>query len=111
MVTIDPNQASITVIVVFDVEPHDQAALCAEISGYLDTVKAKFPALVSSTLHASDDGSRVVNYAQWRTRVDYERFVEESLKREPPPIFKNYPPDTRTYRILRQVEHHSEAAP
>lgn len=44
------------------------------------------PGFLSSTFHSSEDELRVVNYAQWRSRTDWEQFVRhpegETLKRK-----------------------------
>lgn len=36
------------------------------------------PGAIGAALHRSTDGTRVVNYAQWRSEADYSRFVKKS---------------------------------
>jgi quinol monooxygenase YgiN len=103
MVTISPESKAVTVIVTFNVPPADQEALLQHISTFLDWVREHFPGLLSATLHRSEDGHRIINYAQWESRELYESFIEQTLKRNPPTVFNQYPPDTRIYQVFRQV--------
>lgn len=67
MPTITKDQ-NFTLLIEFEVEPHQQQAL---IDGIADIVEAHFnryPGFISASFHASDDGRRVVNYAQWHSR-------------------------------------------
>ncbi|QUQ64862.1 antibiotic biosynthesis monooxygenase family protein [Kutzneria sp. CA-103260] len=63
--TIDPTQPVTTLINVFTVRPERQAELVALLSKATDEVVAGMPGFVSANIHASTDGVRVVNYAQW----------------------------------------------
>lgn len=60
----------VTLINVFDVEPSKQQALVDVLTEGTDAVIRHRPGLVSVTLLTSNDGSRVVNYAQWRSLDD-----------------------------------------
>ncbi len=35
------------------------------------------PGMIGAALHRSTDGTRVVNYAQWRSEEDIEHFVQK----------------------------------
>ena len=35
------------------------------------------PGFMAAALHKSEDGERVINHAQWRTRADWKRFTED----------------------------------
>lgn len=63
--TIDPAQPVTTLINVFTVRPERQAELVALLSKATEEVMSGLPGFVSANLHASTDGTRVVNYAQW----------------------------------------------
>ena len=40
------------------------------------------PGFVSANIHASDDGSRVVNYAQWASTEDFHAMLDDGRARE-----------------------------
>jgi quinol monooxygenase YgiN len=59
----------VTLIGVFDVEPSKQEQLVELLTEGTDRVMQHRPGFVSVNILASNDGTRVVNYAQWR---DYD---------------------------------------
>jgi quinol monooxygenase YgiN len=63
--TIDPTQPVTTLINTFTVRPERQAELVALLSKATEEVMVDMPGFVSANIHASADGVRVVNYAQW----------------------------------------------
>ena len=67
MPTLVENQF-FTLIIEFEVAPEQQQAL---IDGIADEVERRFKhydGFVSASFHASEDGRRVINYAQWTSR-------------------------------------------
>jgi len=64
-------------IVQFDIESDEQEPLIAAIVGEVERWVRHRPGFVSSTFHASLDGRHVMNYAQWRTRADFEAFTAD----------------------------------
>ena len=61
-----------TLVNVFTVEPSKQQAL---VDLLVDATKARMrdlPGFISANIHKSFDGTHVVNYAQWRTKEDFE---------------------------------------
>jgi heme-degrading monooxygenase HmoA len=72
MATISLDDDHFTVVNVFKVAgEEDQRRLfdhIVEVTGVI----SKFPGFVSANLHLTFDGTRVVNYAQWRSREDFE---------------------------------------
>ena len=68
--TITTDQAVMTLINVFTVEPENQQELI-DVLAEATTVMTAQPGFISANLHHSDDGPRVVNYAQWHSRDDY----------------------------------------
>jgi heme-degrading monooxygenase HmoA len=103
MVTISPNQDVFIVIISFVVDPSRQSELLKEIVDFLEKLVKKQPGFVSSTLHKSLDGTRVINYAQWRSREDYETFVQHTLTNQAPEIFQTYPFESHSYQIEHQT--------
>jgi heme-degrading monooxygenase HmoA len=60
-----------TLINVFTVAPENQQKLVDLLVKATDQVMAGMPGFVSANIHRSDDGTRVINYAQWRSREDF----------------------------------------
>lgn len=67
----------LTVIIIFAVEPTRQQELIDTIIEFLEVVKQQ-PGFVSSSIHKSIDGVRVMNYAQWQSQQDYEAFIHNA---------------------------------
>ena len=64
-----------TQIVEFDIDFARQMDLIDSIVAEVERWVRHRPGFVSSTLHASHDGTRVINYAQWRDRESFEAFT------------------------------------
>ncbi len=67
----------VTLINVFTVMPENQQRLLDLLVGATGTVMNRLPGFVSANLHKSLDGTRVVNYAQWRSREAFEAMLED----------------------------------
>jgi len=102
-VTIDKNNELFTVMVVFQVEQSRQQELVDSITPYLENYVKKQPGFVSSTLHKSLDGTRVVNYAQWKSREFFESSISSQMRSLEPKIFEVFPPDGHMYEIAHQA--------
>lgn len=76
MVTISTEQDVLTLVNVFTVAPEDQQRLLDVLVEATEGVMNKLPGFVSANLHKSLDGTKVTNYAQWRTREDFEAMLE-----------------------------------
>lgn len=70
------DQDVITLINVFTVQPNHQDALINVLVEATDEVMSKQPGYVSAKLHRSLDGTRVANYARWRSRQDFEVMLQ-----------------------------------
>lgn len=57
-----------TAIVEFEVAPKHQRALIDEIADVVEQRFKKYAGFVSASFHASEDGRRVINYAQWTSQ-------------------------------------------
>lgn len=68
----------ITLVNVFTVAPENQDALLAALDQATAEVFAAVPGFVSANLHASLDGTRVINYAQWASEEAYQ----EAMRRD-----------------------------
>ncbi len=78
MPAIAKNNDVITVVIIFAIEPAEQQQLIDTIIEFLETTVKHQPGFVSSSIHKSIDGVRVMNYAQWETQADYQAFVKNA---------------------------------
>ena len=77
MVTIAKNNDVVTLINVFTVAPEDQQRLVDVLVEATQAVMRKQPGFVSANIHRSLDGTRVANYAQWRSREAFEAMLRD----------------------------------
>jgi quinol monooxygenase YgiN len=64
------DDGTVTLINVFDVEPSKREGLVEILNEGTEKVMRHRPGFISVNILASIDGSRVVNYAQWRSPDD-----------------------------------------
>lgn len=74
--TINPGTSPVTLINVFTVEPGKQDELVQILSEATEKAMKRLPGFVSANIHKSLDGTRVVNYAQWRSKDDFEAMLK-----------------------------------
>lgn len=72
MSTISKDNKIVTLINVFTVEPAKQQRLVDLLVHATDTTMRHLPGFVSANIHRSLDGTRVANYAQWRSVEDFQ---------------------------------------
>ena len=73
---IDRDASLITLINVFEVSADRADALIDLLDRATIEVMRHQPGFVSANIHKSLDGTRVTNYAQWRTVEDFQRMLE-----------------------------------
>jgi len=66
----------VTLINVFETKPEQQQALIEQWSRFTEEVKDE-PGFIGAALHRSTDGTRVINYAQWRSGADFDNFLKK----------------------------------
>ena len=66
----------VTVINVFETKPEQQQELIDQWIRFVEEVTGE-PGMIGAALHRSTDGTRVVNYAQWRSKEDFESLVKK----------------------------------
>ena len=76
MTTISTDNKVVTLINVFTVEPENQQRLVEMLIEATETTMKALPGFVSANIHKSLDGVRVANYAQWRSRKDFEAMLK-----------------------------------
>ncbi|MEL7225482.1 MAG: antibiotic biosynthesis monooxygenase [Cyanobacteria bacterium J06576_12] len=73
MITLDPENKLLTVIVLFRVQEGRQAAVIDRVKELFAIAKQQ-PGFVSANLHRSLDNVKVANYAQWEDEASLEHF-------------------------------------
>jgi quinol monooxygenase YgiN len=71
MATIDKDRRLMTLVNVFTVSPDKQAELAALLVQATHETMRHLPGFISASIHRSVDGTKVINYAQWRSRDDF----------------------------------------
>jgi heme-degrading monooxygenase HmoA len=75
MVTIMEDGDLVTLINVFTVAPEDQQRLVDVLVEATRAVMRKQQGFISANIHRSLDGTKVTNYAQWRSREAFEAML------------------------------------
>ncbi len=70
--TIRVDDSIVTLINVFTVAREDQQRLIDCWQRATEEVMSRLPGFISANIHRSVDGTKVVNYAQWRGRKTLE---------------------------------------
>lgn len=67
----------VTLINVFTVAPENQQRLVDLLVEATDAVIKRLPGFISANIHRGIDGTKVVNYVQWRRREDFEAMLRD----------------------------------
>jgi quinol monooxygenase YgiN len=78
MTKIAKDNNVVTLINVFTVRPEQQQRLVDLLVEATEAVMKYQPGYVSANIHKSVDGTRVTNYAQWRSREAFEAMLNDS---------------------------------
>lgn len=73
--TIATNTTLATLINVFTVHPDRQRQLVDLLTAATDEVMRHQPGFVAANIHASTDGTKVVNYAQWESEEAFHAML------------------------------------
>ena len=76
MTTISKDNKLVTLINVFTVEPDKQQQLVDLLIHATDVAMRHVPGFISANIHHSLDGTKVVNYAQWRSTEDFQAMMK-----------------------------------
>ena len=99
MITITKDGDLVTLINVFSCEPETQQALIDEWIRATEETLGKLPGIISATLHRSKDGTRVVNYAQWKSGGAWDNLVELGKTNYFQEMGKFARPDAHLYEV------------
>ncbi len=113
MPTISEHNEVYTVIVVFTVAPEHQRALVEAIVPEVERWVRHCAGFISSSFHLSNDGTRVVNYAQWTTKEAWQAFTRSPEQAVLGERIKNAgkgaSPDAHGYSVYRVLENADDA--
>ena len=76
MAIIETGRDILTLINVFTVAPEKQEELVDLLIEATEQTMRHLPGFISANIHKSYDGRRVVNYAQWRSRDDFDAMLK-----------------------------------
>lgn len=69
---VSEKNRSFTQLIEFQIEPRQQLALVAALSTQSERLAQGHGGFINASVQVSDDGRRVLNYLQWRSREDGE---------------------------------------
>ena len=78
MAVISAEQKVLTLVNVFTVPKGKQDALAKLLIDATNQTMRHQPGFVSASIHKSLDGTKVINYAQWRSRDDFDAMTRSS---------------------------------
>jgi quinol monooxygenase YgiN len=81
MAVIEAGQPLMTLVNVFTVSPEKQSELVELLIRATEDTMRHLPGFISASIHRSVDGTKVVNYAQWRSPADFAAMRENSKAR------------------------------
>jgi len=101
MITIRSDSGLTTLINAFSCEPATQADLIRAWREATEAELGGLPGIVSAALHRSLDGTRVVNYAQWRSAEDWENLTRiGTMKKYFEQMGRYGKPDVHLYEVV-----------
>lgn len=77
MATIDASRELMTLINTFEVEPGNADALIEALARATADGMRQRKGFVSASLHKNEDATRVVNYAQWESKADFQAMLAD----------------------------------
>jgi heme-degrading monooxygenase HmoA len=80
--TITAQAPVVTLINVFAVDPKEQQHLVELWQRAADELMRHLPGFVSASIHRSLDGTKVVNYAQWRSEESFRSMLTDQAAGE-----------------------------
>lgn len=81
MATIEKGRKLMTLVNVFTVSPDKQPELADVLARATHETMQHIPGFISATIHKSVDGTKVINYAQWRSKADFAALKKNSQAR------------------------------
>jgi heme-degrading monooxygenase HmoA len=111
MPTISKDNKVATLINVFTVEPGNQQKVVDMLVQTTEKAMKHVPGFVSASIHKSLDGVRVLNYAQWRSKEDWEAMMNNpEAQKHMKPFFEIAKVDFHLYEVADAIEVRSVSA-
>ena len=105
MTTISKDNKVVTLVNVFTVEPENQQKLVDLLVEATEKTMKNVSGFVSANIHKSLDGARVVNYAQWQSREDFEAMTKNpEAQAHMKPIMEIAKADFHLYEVADTFE-------
>ena len=102
--SISPGTKILTAINVISVLPKDQARVVELLSRASDVLGKTQAGFISANIHRSHDGTKVVNYVQWRSKQDFDSVFSNAEFMELYGQVKGLgQPDPHTYEVVHAV--------
>lgn len=104
---IGTDLAVFTVIFSFEVESEDQQReLMKTVTDIVKTIVSKQPGFRSANLHRSLDGTKVVNYLQFKDKESFLAFKgNDQLQSQIQPRIAPFGPSAAPYEVVLSVTH------
>lgn len=97
-----------TQVIQFEIAPGRAERLISAVTAEVERWVSRLPGFVSSSFHASEDGRHMLNYAQWRSRADFDGFMchpeGERLSKAIRAVGPIRGPDAIAYRVVRTID-------
>ncbi len=104
MVTIQTGNSVATLINLFTVEPENQQKLVDMLIEATEKIMKNMPGFISANIHKSTDGTRVTNYAQWRSKEDFAAMLKDPKAVEHMKSITDIAAsDAHTYEVVESV--------
>jgi heme-degrading monooxygenase HmoA len=105
MPTISKDNKVATLINVFTVEPGNQQKVVDMLVEATEKAMKHIPGFVSASIHKSLDGVRVINYAQWKSKEDWEAMMNSpEAQKHMKPFFEIAKVDFHLYEVADAIE-------
>ncbi|MGW5096256.1 antibiotic biosynthesis monooxygenase family protein [Streptomyces nodosus] len=105
---IESDRPVATLINVFTVEPQRQYELIALLAHATEETMKHQPGFICANFHASEDGERVINYAQWESEAHYRAMLNNPDARVHMEQAATIAIDVQP-RLFRVASHHPKA--
>lgn len=105
MTTIVPGAQIVTAINVISVEPNKQTRVVELLCRASDLLGKTQPGFISANIHRGLDGTKVVNYVQWRSKEAFESvFGNKDFMQLYSEIKELSRPEPSTYEVVHTVQ-------
>ncbi|MGE0578251.1 MAG: putative quinol monooxygenase [Reyranella sp.] len=79
MTTLNTDSGVVTLINTFTVAPDNVDDLLEVLSRATEQTMRHMPGFISASFHVADDRRHVANYAQWRSKADFEAMLNSPV--------------------------------